>query len=466
MFRRLAQSETNYRLLVPLLVSTMLTQVVTSVIRVTTSYRAVELDMSIVWLGLIGATFALFPIMIAVQVGRFIDRGHDAPVGWIGSALYAVGCGGFLFANSVPSLLASTAVFGAGHLLLMASQQMLCVRSAGPETMENVFGNYMVAGAVGQGLGPYVVGWAGGAARVPPTHLLFTIGFVIAVVSLAVMLTIRPGPPPEHKQKAADVVPISALLRVPGLMIVVVTGVVMVAASDIIVIYVPLLGAERHIDVKDIGLLLTIRAAASMTARLFYARMVEAVGRWPLMTVSTFACAIAFGALAAPLSFWPMVAVMIVMGFSFGLATTLSITIVVDMTTAGAQGTANSLRIMCNRIGQFALPFGAGLVAAFAGIGGLLLVTAVAIGASAGTMHFKRPAQNRPANRLVWKPWPNRRRMSPNSPFPSCRRRSSAPSRTPTATCGCAAKSPATRARTAPAMSTLRSRTKAPRSTA
>ena len=53
-----------------------------------------------------------------------------------------------------------------------------------------------------------------------------------------------------------------------------------------------------------------------------------------------------------------------VMGFSFGLATTLSITIVVDMTSVSARGTANSLRIMSNRAGQFVLPFGAGLVAA------------------------------------------------------------------------------------------------------
>lgn len=396
MFRKFAQSETNYRVLTPLLMSTTLIQVATSLTRVTTSYRAVELNMSIVWLGLIGATFALFPIIIAVQVGRFIDRGHDALTSWVGSALFAVGCTGFVLGSSVTALLASTAVMGAGHLLIMASQQMLCVRAASPRTMESVFGNYMVAGAIGQGLGPYVVGWAGGTARVPPTHLLFTIGLVLAVASLAVMLTIRPGPERPHEVKGAEVVPVSALLRVPGLLIVVVTGVVMVAASDIIVIYVPLLGAERHIDVKDIGLLLTIRAAASMTARLFYARMVETVGRWRLMTTSTFSCAIAFAALAAPLSFWPMVAVMIVMGFSFGLATTLSITIVVDMTSAGAQGTANSLRIMCNRLGQFILPFGAGLVAAATGIGGLLLVVATAISVAAASMHHKRPAQNGP----------------------------------------------------------------------
>jgi hypothetical protein len=79
------------------------------------------------------------------------------------------------------------------------------------------------------------------------------------------------------------------------------------------------------------------------------------------------------------------------MGVSFGLATTLSITIVVDMTTAGARGTANSLRIMGNRLGQFVLPFGAGLVAAATGLSALLIVMAGAIVASAAAMHWRRP---------------------------------------------------------------------------
>ena len=63
---------------------------VTSLVRVTISYRAVELDLSIVWLGLIAATFAIFPILIAVRVGRFIDRGYDAQTAWIGSAIFTL----------------------------------------------------------------------------------------------------------------------------------------------------------------------------------------------------------------------------------------------------------------------------------------------------------------------------------------------------------------------------------------
>jgi MFS family permease len=396
MFEKLAarvrSSDTDFRLLVPLLISTMLVQLVTAMVRVTTSYRAVELDLSIVWLGLIAATFAICPILIAVRVGREIDRGYDAQTTWLGAAIFAVACASFATASAPMALLISSAVMGTGHIMLMASQQMLCVRAAGPRSLESVFGNYMVAGAIGQGLGPYVVGWVGGAAAVPPTQPLFIAGAVAAALTCAVVMTIRPGPNKPRAKGDSEIVPVAQIVRIPSLVAVVLAGVILVSASDIIVIYVPLLGAERNIDVHAIGLLLTVRAAFSMVARLFYARMVAVFGRWPLMIVSTFACAASYAAFAAPLPLWAMHMAIAVMGFSFGLATTLSITIVVDMTSAGARGTTNSLRIMSNRAGQFVLPAGAGLVAAAAGLSGLFLVLAAAISASAAAMAWKRPA--------------------------------------------------------------------------
>jgi MFS family permease len=389
---RLRSSDTDYRLLVPLLLSTLLVQLVTATVRVTTSYRAVELNLSIVWLGLIAATFAICPILIAVRVGRQIDRGYDAQTTWLGATIFAIACAGFAFANSPLALLAASAVMGTGHIMLMASQQMLCVRAAGPRSLESVFGNYMVAGAIGQGTGPYVVGWVGGTAQVPPTQLLFIIGATIAALTLAVVLAIRPGPDKPLAAGDSDIVPVGQILRIPGLLAVVLAGVVLVSASDIIVIYVPLLGAERNIDVHAVGLLLTVRAVFSMVARLFYARMVQAFGRWPLMIASTFACGLSYAAFAAPLPLWAMHMAIAVMGFSFGLATTLSITIVVDMTSISARGTTNSLRIMSNRAGQFVLPFSAGLVAAAAGLPGLFLILAGAISAAGAAMAWRRPA--------------------------------------------------------------------------
>lgn len=394
MFKKLAASirdtDTDLRLLIPLLLHTALVQIVTADIRITTSYRTIELGLSTVWLGVIAAAFALFPIMIALQVGRFIDRGHDARTAWIGSVLFFIGCAGFPFVTSATGLVISSLVMGAGHLMLTASQQMLCVRAAGARNMESVFGNYMVAGAIGQGIGPYVVGWAGGSATVPPTNLLFIIGVIVAGLSLAAALAMRPAPAPERTQTAGEMVTIGALLRISGLVPVMLAGVLLVASSDIIIIYVPLLGTERHIDVSDIGLLLTMRAVASMVGRLFYARIVAHTGRWPLMIMTTIAYAAAFATLAIPLSLPPMYVFMALMGFTFGIATTLSITIVVDMTAASARGTANSLRIMGNRLGQFVLPFGGGLIAAAAGLSTLVIVGTAAILASAAAMVWRR----------------------------------------------------------------------------
>ena len=188
---------------------------------------ALELNLSIAWLGLIAAAFAILPIFIAVQVGRYIDRGHDARTAWIGAGLFLLSCVGLAFWSSVEGLFIATTVMGMGHLCLMASQQMLCVRAAGPRSMENVFGNYMVAGAIGQGLGPYIVGWAGGGATVPPTRLLFLIALGLAVASFAVILTMRPGQEPARTHEAEEFVTVGTILRIPGLLAVIVAGIVM-----------------------------------------------------------------------------------------------------------------------------------------------------------------------------------------------------------------------------------------------
>jgi len=395
MFDKLAthirNSDINYRLLVPLLASAFLIQMVTALVRVTISYRAVELGLSIVWLGFIAAAFAIFPILIAVRVGRFIDRGHDAQTAWIGAAIFMVSIAGFAVWATPAGLLVISAVMGLGHIMLMASQQMLCVRAAGPKSLEAAFGNFMVANSIGQGVGPYIVGWIGGSASVPPTGQLFIVGAVCSAVALVCMLALRPSREPRTVVADSDVVPVSQILRMPGLVPVLMAGVILVSASDTVVVYIPLLGAERRIDVHDIGLLLTVRAAASMTARLFYARMVAAFGRWPLMVAGTFACGLSYAVFALPLPLWAMHIAIALMGFSFGLATTLSVTIIVDMTTISARGTANSLRIMSNRIGQFVMPFGAGLVAVAAGLGGLFLALAAAIVVASGATMWRRP---------------------------------------------------------------------------
>jgi MFS family permease len=148
------------------------------------------------------------------------------------------------------------------------------------------------------------------------------------------------------------------------------------------VIYLPALGTERGIDSNHVGLLLAVRSAASLISRLFYARMIYGVGRAPLTLGSMLVSAAAFAVLALPLSLPLMYAVMIVLGFGMGIASTLTLSGVVHLAPAEAYGTALTLRMTGNRIGQVLFPSLAGLVAAATGVAGIFLIIGVGMGVS------------------------------------------------------------------------------------
>lgn len=382
-------SDTDYRLLVPLMLNVTIIQAVYAIVRVTTSYRAIELQLPVIWLGIISATFAILPIIFAVQVGRFLDRGKDAQAVWIGASLLVIACAGFWFAaNSLLSLLLLTALLGISHILIMASQQMLCVRCTGPRGRESAFGNYVIASAVGQGLGPYLVAWAGGSATLPATGRLFAIGLIVSLGSLATAAAIRPAPDHMIRAKSKQVAPLRDLLRQRGLMAYLVASVITMAAQDLVTIYLPLLGAEKNINVRDIGSLLTVRSVAALVSRMGYVRIIGWMGRRPLTLASMVGSAVGFACLALPVKLPLLFAAMTLTGVALGIATTLSLTNVVALASPVAMGTVMSLRNTGNRIGQMAMPFLASLIAAATGVGGIFLIIALSLVASGAAVHF------------------------------------------------------------------------------
>lgn len=383
--------DTDYRLLVPLLATSVVIQTVYAIVRVTTTYRAIELNLSVVWLGIISATFAIFPMVLAVWVGRFLDRGKDAQAAWLGSGLLVVACAGFCFwSNSATTLLLLTALFGIAHLLLMASQQMLCIRCAGPRGRDAVFGNYVVASAVGQGVGPYLIAWVGGSGNLPPTGKLFAIALVVSIASLATVGAIRPAPGRSSPETSKEVVPVRALLRQRGLMAVLIASIITITSQDLLTIYLPLLGADNNIDVRDIGALLTVRSVASLVSRLSYTRVLRLIARQPLTLISMVGAGIGFACLAFPIPLAGLFAAITLLGFALGIATTLSLTNVVDLASTAAMGTVMSLRITGNRLGQAAVPFLAGLIATATGVGGVFVIIAASLAASGASVHFSR----------------------------------------------------------------------------
>ncbi len=376
-------SDIDYGLLLPFMAHVVLLQTLILIVRITTSYRALELGLPVIWLGIIATGFAIIPVFSAVKLGRWIDRGYDAQAIRIGNVLILAACIGFwLWPLSGLHLVGMSVLLGFGHMFCMAGHQMLMVRAGGPLSRENVLGYYMIAAAIGQGAGPLVVGWIGGSASLPPTGLLFAISLGITAVGLVVALLIRPAAKVTAADKDKALVPIQTLLHIRGLPAIFIASVVSVTALDLLVIYMPALGAERQIDATNIGLLLTVRSAAALISRIFYSRLIFAVGRAPLTLVSMLVSAAAFGAVATPLPLPAMYATMVVLGFGMGIASTLTLSGVVFLAPPGAYGTALTLRMTGNRIGQVMFPALAGVVAAAIGVAGIFVIIGLGIGVS------------------------------------------------------------------------------------
>ena len=258
--------------------------------------------------------------------------------------------------------------------------------------MERAVGNYMVANAVGQGVGPYIVGLAGGSASVPPTHFLFALSAGGAILTAACALIVRPGGPRNCRRSVRKPPPLRELLFIPGLTTIMLVSVVTVVAQDLIVVYLPLVGAERTISVDAVGTLLAIRAVASMVSRLLFTRLNAAFGRSRDRRQHLSSAPAPMRSLAVPLPLPVMFAAIALAGFALSISITASIAGVLGIASGGAVGTANSLRTMANRIGQFIIPFLASLIAAATGTAGIFVIIGISLAASRCRGPFRRQA--------------------------------------------------------------------------
>ncbi|MGP3912660.1 MFS transporter [Nonomuraea sp. 10N515B] len=363
-----------------LLAHAAVTQVITFVLRPTMSYRAIELDVPAALLGLLGASFAIAPLLLALPAGHAADRYGERRLAVTGALLLTAASVAFLtIGHTVPGLLTAGVLLGTGHLGCVIAQQALVANTTRRGGHDTAFGHYTFAASLGQAAGPVLIAAFGGERAIPDTDRIFawSCGLAVLLVVLSALLTRSPHPADGEREAAGSV---RSLLRLPGLPHALVTSCVVIAALDITLVYLPAFGTERGLTSGTIGLLLTIRGVASMASRFFLGRLSRAVGRRRLLVTSTVAAAAAMLVTPVPMPLWALAFVLLILGFGLGVGQPLTMSWLAESAPAGLRGRAMSLRLVGNRTGQLILPGLAGLVAAGMGAAGVLLVTALGLG--------------------------------------------------------------------------------------
>lgn len=374
-----------------LLAHTVLVQLVTFVLRPTSTYRALELGVPTGWLGVLSAGFAMAPLVLAIPSGQAVDRIGERRVMLAGAVLMCAGAATFAFAaGGVAGLVAGSVLLGTGHLCSVVAQQALVANTTETSRYDTAFGYYTFAASLGQAVGPGLILLFGGDRTIPRTDTVFLVALVITVVLIGVTVAVRA--PAARRAATVDGAAegVRDLLRRPGLVRTLTVSCVVIAAVDITLVYLPALGADRGLAAGTVGLLLTVRAVASMTSRFFLGRLVRLTGRRRLMLGSVALSAVSMAAVAVPMPVAGTAVLVVLLGLGLGVGQPLTMSWLAEMAPAGLRGRAMSLRLTGNRLGQVLIPSAVGLLAAGVGSAGVLWATAGALalaGAAARRLH-------------------------------------------------------------------------------
>ena len=281
-------------------------------------------------------------------------------------------------------MLAATALLGLGHFLAIVGMQAVIAQGGQDSALDRYYGWFSMTASAGQVLGPVMVGLLAGEGGPAGTTRALVGGAVVSVASLLAipLLRVRGTAPVPASHVRGPVVGVGAILRAPGVTPAMVVSLGVLAATDVMTVYLPALGAERGWSPQAVGALLALRAAGGFASRFFLGRMAARAGRERLLAASTMVAALAVVWLALADGLAVAGAAIVLAGFMLGIGQPLSMAVVAGLSPPGSRATALSVRLMGNRLGQMLIPAAAGAVAAATATTGVLVTAGVVVAAS------------------------------------------------------------------------------------
>lgn len=364
-----------------LLFSSAITQGVIYIVRPMITYRALELDASPAMIGFIAALYALLPVLMALTFGRWvgvIGEGRFIILGTLGMVLSS---GIFLISHSIALLALSASLAGLAHLACMVGgQTMVSLRSHQNKYEEN-FGYYTFSASLGQMVGPILGALVAGTSGALPksTANAFLIAFIFSAIALIPVIRWRSHQPTVVASKSDNSALKSAgkLLKDKRVFAAIYTSLAISSVGDILIVFLPLYGTEKSFSSLSIGVILALRAGASMLSRLSLGVLSARFTTKSILMYSNTISIIACAAIAFAPNEWVLGLIVLIAGFSLGVGQPLTMSLVSQATRPEERALAVSTRLMGNRFGQFILPAGAGLLAAGAGTGGVFFALSI-----------------------------------------------------------------------------------------
>src|SRR5690554_1756431 len=351
-----------------------------SMMQVMVPLYAVSLGLGPQWLGILIALPGVFPVLLALQAGRMVDRGGPGRWLLIGMLGMCLAPGVLVVWPGVAALVISRMVVGAFVLFVSLSAQSLTAVVDNGRSHQANYGAYATWQAAGRMVGPVLFGVLLDGYGFRLTFLVILI-ILAAGAGLAYLVYRRTGD--LRADGSTDVVgsgkAFKSIVGNVGFQVAVLASAGIFLALTVREAFLPVMLEQMGMSATLIGTLVSIGSLTAVLIRLVMApvvRLLGGTGRTLILTMASVALGI--GLLAVAKSVTAFVILAVVVGFGTGIGFPLSIVAVATHVPVRQRGMALGLRLSASHLVETLVP-------ALAGI--LVAVTSYAVGfAGAGVI--------------------------------------------------------------------------------
>jgi MFS family permease len=337
---------------------------------------AIELGAEQLYIGVLVALYSLFPMLLALYAGRLADRlGMRLPI--VAGSL-GIGMGLLLpsLASTMTALYASATLIGAGQVFYNVSIQNLIGRIGVDGDRTRNFTNFGLAMAMAGLIGPLAAGFAIDHLGHGRSYLyfagvpLFSVMIALAARGMPQTLRARPGSG-GRASGSRDLLANTPLRRA------LIASAVLMVGTDLFQFYMPIYGHAAGLTASQIGIVLSLFAAAAFAVRLLMPALLRRWSAEQVLLSSLFMGSLAYLLLPWFASVVLLSALAFVLGLGMGCGQPLTLALIHERAPEGRTGEALGLRLTVNNFMHIAVPLTFGAMGTALGVAPVFLANAV-----------------------------------------------------------------------------------------